>query len=101
MSELKFTPGPWFRKGKMVLHCAPEKELPLDLPNGVVARCLGGPKDWDGLDDEANANASLISAAPEMYDMLVKFRNFLRYGNGGHLSQSLDKLLAKARGEQQ
>ena len=70
MSEPKFTPRPWFRKGKMILHCAPEKGLPLDLPNGVVARCIGGPRDWEGLDEEANANASLIVTAPEMYDLL-------------------------------
>lgn len=97
----------------MVLHCIPEKGLPLDLPNGVVARCIGGPRDWEGLSDEADANAMLMTAAPALYEKLQRLQNefeALIQEKGGELSldmiyrfrtwiDEIDFWLAEARGE--
>ncbi len=87
----KFTPGPW----------------ELDS-NGIfkgpfpIAICKG---------DESNANARLISAAPDMYEALKEARDKIQdhineiYSNGGieylglgSLLDKIDHILAKADG---
>ena len=48
--------------------------------------------------DTARANANLIAAAPEMYEMLDKLLS--PYGREDVSDEEISKLLAKARGEQ-
>jgi hypothetical protein len=95
--ESKWTPGPWKAKRESV-HA------------GCVATCRGHKKDgwfevwspnWSGgIDQEANAN--LISAAPDLYEALSSLIEAL---NTGTLREADDAkeagvaALAKARGE--
>lgn len=73
MSNELFTPSPWFRKGKRVYWKKPEKDLPHGtLPNGQICLCKSA-EDWPECDEEARANAQLISVAPEMFDFVSFF----------------------------
>lgn len=55
--------------------------------------------------DEQIANSHLIAAAPEMYEMIVDLRHAISMAGINHpvdnveVLNSIDKLLAKARGE--
>lgn len=67
MNKPKFTPGPWKAKGLTIFHMEPEKDCPKNtLANGYVCSCFS-TRDWDGMKEEAQANAKLIALAPEMY----------------------------------
>lgn len=88
MIKLKFTEGPW--------NVSENQPTVVGNKEKAVCKC---ELDWNLGTEERKANAALISAAPEMYDIIVKLRRFLAHGNGGPLSRELDKLLAKARGE--
>lgn len=96
MTKPKFTPGPWFRVGRSVRWKKEQKELPhRTLPNGLICSCKSA-EDWPECDAEARANASLIAAAPEMYDFieLVKLTT-----NDINIYNEAEKILRKARGE--
>lgn len=93
MSERKekFTPGPW-----IVLHATNV----MSPCNGYIARAYNSP-----LGPIANRyNATLIAAAPEMYDLLKRIKGMLEFCE---LEDKIDvdteheigALLRKARGE--
>jgi len=66
MSEPKFTPGPW-RAGKSIYQSQAR----------VVAEKGGRVADVFAYEeDQAHANAALIAAAPEMYELLQKMYYF-------------------------
>jgi hypothetical protein len=113
MSDPKFTPGPWFadiRSGCLAVY--PEKDKgEWGCLSGANAEAIHynakgakyeedpatGGGGWD-MDNEARANAQLIAAAPEMYELLAAIEK------GGPdvsdtLWQQIAPLLAKARGE--
>lgn len=100
MSERKerFTPGPW-----MLTYRQSRWGLAMDID--------GGPDgDWVarlGMTDESEvgrANAALLLAAPEMYELLDRIKGRLEFCK---LEQSIDaeteheigRLMAKARGD--
>lgn len=69
MSETKFTPGPWTTHAE-------------DLRGGryyVVA--MPTDESWDSIDlredENGEANAALIAAAPELYEALRELRTFV------------------------
>ena len=103
MSEPKFTPGPWHKKGKRVFWTKPERDLPKDnLFNGLVCICATTEDNPPEVNEEACANASLIAAAPEMYEVLVKCLAYISRCpmlRNGELEDEIATLLAKARGE--
>ena len=71
MSE-EFTPGPWCRNKQRVYWKKPDKDLPRGtLPNGLICTCKSA-EDWPECDEEARANARLISLAPNMLDALKR-----------------------------
>ena len=97
MSEAKFTKGEWILNPKGFLG---ELELTtqsrideLNIPIlkidtnyiGIIGR-------------EQKANANLIAAAPEMYEMLAKISSEMECFHGVD-TESIENLLAKARGE--
>jgi hypothetical protein len=88
----KFTGGNW-------VACMNDQSCWVDNgDNGLIA-------DLEMTDiecpDELYANVSLISAAPELYNMLSDFKDFaVRQGWHHVLINDAEKLLAKARGEQ-
>lgn len=93
----KFTKGPWFvyddrrfliLKGKVCVNDNDGEPI-------VVA-------DTNHYFDEARANAALIAAAPDMYEMLDEISDgLLDAGGFGNcaLAKRIEQLLAKARGE--
>ena len=88
MSEVKFAKGKWSAHDKRQ-QC---NGFSIFAENQYVA--FVGDSD-DNTDCKANAN--LIAAAPEMYEMLDKL---LRpYGREDVSDEEISKLLAKARGE--
>ena len=107
MTKPKFTPKPWFRKGKRVYWKNPDKDLPRGtLPNGLICICKSA-KDWPECDEEVRANADLITAAPEMYEALEKIQEIeLSIAQEHRVSADdsqiyniAEKVLRKARGE--
>ena len=93
MSELKATPGAWFRDEYGNLK-SPESSHTL----GMVP--LSGVMITSG--SEANANTCLISAAPDLYEALncIDFDDgMIAEALGDGLQDKISAALAKARGE--
>jgi len=94
--ENKFTPGPWHVKDNGLIFILP----PDESGNFVVAGCgqTYSVSDWEK--ERSLANAALIAAAPEMYDLLERI-----YGVDPRsticleLINEIPELLKKARGE--
>lgn len=91
MSEDKFTPGPWSApdKGKLIgAVVAKDGEIVCD-PSGAGRH-----------EDEAEANARLIAAAPEMYYILDIIDTYHAIkGVNNRWERTISKLLKKVRGE--
>lgn len=105
MAKTKFTPGPW----KVSINSA---ESPTVIPaNGDYDTGWRGDEYLNisagfELTDTTVANASLIAAAPEMYKMLDNIKGYVEWQEIDNscesgMSESIEKLLAKARGEQE
>lgn len=109
MSE-KFTKGPWVGfDGKKFQNmgawsaendeCGSHSAVAVTDANGAVL-CLVVE---EGIRDRfIDANAALIAAAPDMYEMLDKISDgLLEAGGIGNcaLAKEIEELLAKARGE--
>ena len=96
MSELKATPGPW----KVVLNFKNRRLVaPEDPRFGMVAEVFehsGGDEP-----ETVEANAALIAAAPDMYQMLKELEEDMANVGGFHRTrEKINEILAKARGEQ-
>lgn len=92
MSEAKFTNGPWVAiSNGSYFDIGPATE---DLIIPVYPNVCIGVMHYD------KANAHLIAAAPEMYEMLNAISDAIELGQY-ELLQNFDicKLLSKARGE--
>ena len=92
MSEDKFTPAPW---------SVPDKGK---LRGAVVAKDGGmicDPSSAGRYEDEMDANARLISAAPEMYYILdiIDTYHALK-GVNNRWERTISKLMKKVRGEE-
>ena len=97
--DTKFTKGVWATDSLMVYAVGGE----------IVADCDFGTIE---MIEEESANASLIAAAPDMYDVLIELRSSLlamvSCGIVGELNheyvidkmKAIDAVLANARGEQ-
>ena len=92
MSEDKFTPPPW---------SVPSKGR---LSGAVVAKdgeMVCDPSGADRHEDEAEANARLIAAAPEMYYILDIIDTYHAIkGVNNRWERTISKLLKKVRGEE-
>lgn len=84
------TPGPWFVKGQFI---GPR----LSEDSGIqlkVARVAG-----DETDAEADANAHLIAAAPDLLEALVEAAEFIQpFNRAEDLLDRIDAAIAKATG---
>lgn len=106
MSEARFTKGPW-----EVKPIEDDKEY-----IRIRGTVLGGRfkvcnvidakyhheswSEWREIErNESTANANLIAAATEMYEMLVELRSITNKYGVIYARDSIDLLLAKARGE--
>lgn len=92
MSIDKFTPGPW---------SAPDKGK---LRGAVVAKdgeMVCDPSGAGRYEDEMDANARLIAAAPEMYELLAMLDNYYAVmGESNSVTKTISQVLKKARGEE-
>jgi hypothetical protein len=92
MSETKFTRGPWRVDA---YGCVIQSET---IGGGEVIRAGGVALCVN--EGEPKYNRYLIAAAPEMYALLEKFKDFaVRQGWQHVLINEAETLLAKARGE--
>ena len=97
MTDTKHTPGPW------AVHCDP---CHYDTASDVKSDCgklfasVGGKAQWQ----EQEANARLISAAPDMLAALIAAENYIantesEFGFTLKCGESARAALAKARGQ--
>ena len=100
-SDAKYSPGPWSVAKKRKLTGAVIAE-----DGEVVCDPTGAGR----YEDEAEANANLISAAPEMYALLGRLEDYFKnrhiYGYGveekvsGDLLSEIKKVMKKVRGDE-
>lgn len=87
MSEPKFTPGPWN-------NCDGET-----IETRKARICIIAPLNLT--QEESDANAALIAAAPEMYTKLKELADVLRFGGmrctNRTMAQEIEEILKKAR----
>lgn len=110
MSDTKFTPGPWCACQKRTIHgdgitidadysiSAMQNKIPWYGLATVITSTEGGDRD-----EEGEANAHLIAAAPDMYEALESFVDFFSCVKDTksvpEIWESAKNALAKARGE--
>ncbi|MBB5704327.1 hypothetical protein FHS76_004244 [Ochrobactrum daejeonense] len=94
MTETKFTPGPWMAWQPRGDESVPVRTDGLGITIAYVHQ---------GAITNAQANAHLIAAAPELYEKLAKIRGWTNIDAEGAWGKrfyaEVDALLAKARGE--
>lgn len=111
MPNEKFTPGNWvalsghkvWDESEKVINICQEEGAPYTQFSSDVCELVISHDN----PDVVRANASLIAAAPEMYQLLQKFIPMDEDGNGSFvyedgsecMGEDVNKLLAKARGE--
>ena len=90
----KFTPGPWVANGDKI-----------ETTSGILRSRIAIIDDGAGIDDP-DANANLVSAAPDMYEALNRIYNKLLISDRdgeSHISEKDGEMalaaLRKARGE--
>lgn len=100
MNKQKFTPGPWSLlfndKTKVVLE-----------QQGVAVFIADTYAGFTKSEEEQKANAALIAAAPEMYDLLEHYLGLIQKASEGDTvaeqkifeqAADIEKVLKKARG---
>ena len=96
-----FTPGPWFFVEPGRLQGRQYKDWVISGADGHNWICLG--PEWDDIyQEESQANARLIEAAPELLEVLVKCRRALAtvWGEDEKRLHEIDAAIAKATGAQ-
>jgi hypothetical protein len=105
MSETKFTPGPWKYKGSgtagsrcVFAELAGKSWCVASL---ITSRIDQATHEWDeGVAKESDANAHLIAAAPEMYEVLSFAKDALIVDHASlRAIEVCETALRKARGE--
>lgn len=102
MSEAKFTKGQWFieKDANWNDDCwAISVKRSYD---GSIHHCFAEvtyKMEDEDHNEELEANAHLIAAAPEMYEMLEKIAKSTVYDHNYETAKPIFELLAKARGE--
>ena len=102
----KFTPGPWVRGAVAQVFTAPKRieEVPFALDFFPI--CNANP--CCRSKEENEANAALIAAAPDMYDILKHYFDLIQRADYGDILAEqkifedicyIEEVLMKARGE--
>lgn len=91
------TPGPWaLRRGHSVVE--------IRTVAGLAVAQTTSDAYWQSFSAEADANARLIAAAPEMLEALKQAREYLRYSLGSTSETNpypaIDAAIAKAEGRE-
>lgn len=90
MSNEKFTKGPWYAKNDLFVCNTVNDDVAIVLCDNIFD---------DASKAEAMAEASLIAAAPEMYEMLKQLLDAEGVIKTNHNRSAIKQLLSKARGE--
>lgn len=96
MKDTKFTNGPWFIENNFCTLDVSSKD------NGIVCSVECGYQLSEQLidpSDEEQANAHLITAAPDMYALLVELVKSVENDCSDFSMFAVKSLLSKARGE--
>ena len=99
--ETKHTPGPWWTQHNT--NVMAERESGFGMSKAVVAQTGGyNTNGRDDIGDENEANARLIAASPDLYEVLRDWNNTpgnMRDANWWHeWHRKKDDALAKAEG---
>jgi len=71
--KTNFTPGPWKTiKDNIGISVADYIEVPCEYEDGRVMHVRLGEKEYGWSSKESQANARLIAAAPEMFQVLIE-----------------------------
>lgn len=96
MSEFKGTKGKWTKYRSSMINIEDPVVHSVYMGTQRIALCYSlfeQDKSKNVSQQEANANAKLISCAPEMFEMLVKIYDKLECGS---LTYDIDQLIKKA-----
>ncbi|CAH9012540.1 putative coil containing protein [Vibrio phage 199E37-1] len=101
MSEAKFTRGGWNFNQEIEVD---DSMVIVDDNYNVItylhSGCVfDGSGYFNKMNDEQEANANLIAAAPEMYEMLESLAKAIVHDKNYATAKPVFDLLAKARGE--
>lgn len=100
MNEPKFTKGPWYAYSHDFKDCLDEYYTEWGVSSSKTKRSICTMLGVDS-EDEINANASLIAAAPEMYDLLLDIvTDYQCMPNPAVMANKIETVLKKARGEE-
>ena len=107
MSETKHTPGPWSVYDQRHLFTNHEGSARL-IAGDIWIACVHGSHVGPQSKEEADANISLIAAAPEMLEALESIAQFWNRdqnekamtGACWHAIETAEAAIAKAKGEQ-
>lgn len=92
----KFTKGEW----SISVDCWADGHVSIDGFEHSAIAVVVSEMDDGSKKEELSANAHLIAAAPEMYEMLEKIHEGIAgVGEYGEFYYDVKELLAKARGE--
>lgn len=94
MAKATHTPGPWMVPDNKDAVLAATKTV-------IIAKCNAGPVRFQPASDTVYANARLISAAPELLNLLERSRKLLEENNVGNqlFRLEVDAAIAKVKGE--
>lgn len=84
MANYKFTPGPW--SACRIKHCHPHligETCCVKIGENVIELDYKGFGHENNDYEQSEANAALIAAAPEMYDMLEHYFNLIQAASEG------------------
>lgn len=90
----KFTDAPWRVNADNVIAPNVEKGVQTGMMGVTVARV----ERWPGYRNECRANAALIAAAPEMFEMLAEAMCLLQGSGNPHFQDRAEVLLRRASG---
>lgn len=109
MSKERFTPGPW--SACKIKHCHPQligETCCVKIGENVIELDYKGFGHENNDYEQSEANAALIAAAPEMYDILEHYLNLIQAASeGAAIAEQkifedivdIERVLKKARGE--
>lgn len=105
----KFTPGPWFVNADFYVYGADGRKIQGEYFDGVEFPLVCDVESHSRNRTENKANAALIAAAPDMYDILKHYFDLVQRADYGDILAEqkifedivyIEEVLQKARGEE-